>query len=316
MAETNQKRKVTLGIFVLLAIVFLIAGILSIGNLHSTFSRKMHVVAFFKDVNGLQKGNNIWFSGVRIGTVKSLEFQPDNSVKVTLNINESAQEYIRKDAFVKVGSDGLIGNKILVIYGGSGKAGAIEDGDRLSTEKVLSTEDLLSVLQENNKNLLAITSDLKHITHKLTSGEGSLGKLLNDETLFNYLKNTAMVLNDASYQARQLMVSLSGFGEKLNKKGSLPYDLVNDTSVYQSLQRSVGQLEKMATDAQQTIAGLKSAGENPNSPLGILLKDEKTGEEIKSMIQNLEKSSQKLNEDLTALQSNIFFRRYFKKKAK
>lgn len=316
MTENTNKRKVIVGLFVSIGTVFLIAGIMSIGNLHSTFSKKLHIVAFFKDVSGLQSGNNIWFSGVKIGTVKKLEFQPDNTVKVTMNLNESAQEYIRKDAMVKVGTDGLIGNKILIIYGGSSRVGAVEDGDRLVTRKMLETEDLLTTLQENNSNLLEITKDLKIVSRKLSSGEGTLGKLLTDEALFDDLRNTTMSLNNASNQARQLLVSLTTFGSSLNKKGTLAYDLVNDTILYKSFTNSILQLEKMAADAQETIANLKQASQNPATPLGVLIYDEKSGEQIKTIIQNLESSSQKLDEDLKALQSNIFFRRYFKNKDK
>src|ERR1700712_1699919 len=105
MNESPNKRAIIVGVFVLVGIIFLIAGILTIGNLHQTFSTKLHVTTLFDDVNGLQKGNNIWFSGVKIGTVKKVEFYGKSQVRVIMSIDEKAQQYIRKDAKVKVSSD-------------------------------------------------------------------------------------------------------------------------------------------------------------------------------------------------------------------
>src|ERR1700761_811963 len=154
MKESPNKRAIIVGVFVLLGIIFLVSGILTIGNLHQTFSTKLQVTTVFDDVNGLQKGNNIWFSGVKIGTVKKIEFFGKSQVKVIMNIDASAKKYIRKDAKVKISSDGFIGNKILVIYGGSFKADEVAQNDTLGVEKTFSTEDIMNTLQENNKNLL------------------------------------------------------------------------------------------------------------------------------------------------------------------
>ena len=74
MENSPNKRAIIVGVFILVGLVFLIAGVLTIGNLHETFKRKMEVIAYFDDVKGLEKGNNIWFSGVKIGTIKNLHF--------------------------------------------------------------------------------------------------------------------------------------------------------------------------------------------------------------------------------------------------
>ncbi|PBQ32840.1 ABC transporter permease [Sphingobacteriaceae bacterium] len=316
MNESPNKRAIIVGVFVLVGILFLIAGILTIGNLHSTFSTKLHVTTLFDDVGGLQKGNNIWFSGVKIGTIKKVEFYGDAKVRVIMSIDEKAQQYIRKDAKVKVSSDGLIGNKILVIYGGSSTAMAVQENDTLSVEKTFSTEDMMNTLQENNKNLVSITGNLKTISQDLSDGKGSIGKLIKDETLYNNLTATGNSLKNASDKANQVMTSLSGFTSGLNKKGTLANQLVTDTLVYSSLKRSVAKLNVITDTAAAMVSSLNSATRNPKTPAGVILHDEEAGAHLKSTLKNLDSGSKKLDEDLEAAQHSFLLKKYFKKKAK
>lgn len=316
MKESPNKRAVIVGIFVFVGIAFLIAGILVIGNLRNTFSKKMHVTALFDDVNGLQQGNNIWFSGVKIGTVKNVKFYGTSQVRVTLNIDVKSQQYIRRDAKVKVSTDGFIGNKIVVIYGGTSKSEAIEDGDTLSVEKTFSAEDMINTLQENNVNILAITNDMKTVSKRLAKGEGNIGKLLSDETLYDNIAATSASLRNASERAQALMGSLNSFTARLNKKGTLANDLVTDTVVFASLRSTILELNQVADTASSFIAGLKRDAQNPKTPVGVLLHDEESGAHLKATIKNLETGSKKLDEDLEGLQHSFPMKRYFKKKRK
>lgn len=316
MNESPNKRAVMVGIFVLIGIIFLIAGILTIGNLHKTFSTKMNLVAVFDDVNGLQQGNNIWFSGVKIGTVKKVQFYGSSKVRVVMNIDEKSQQYIRKDAKVKVSTDGFIGNKILVIYGGSARTESVEDNDTLSVEKIASTEDMISTLQENNQNILAITKDFKSISKKMADGNGTIGKLLNDEAIYNNVAATSASLKNASDRAQALISSLSSFSAKLNKKDGLANELVSDTTMFRSLKKTIAELNRIADTTSAFIAELKTAAKNPKTPAGILLRDEQAGESLKTTLKNLESGSKKLDEDLEGLQHSFPMKRYFRKKAK
>jgi phospholipid/cholesterol/gamma-HCH transport system substrate-binding protein len=316
MKDTPNKRAVVVGIFVAIGLVFLIAGILIIGDLHETFTRKMEVVSLFDDVGGLQKGNNIWYSGVKIGTVSSLNFYGKSQVKVKMLIDTKAQKYIRKDAMVKISSDGLIGNKILVIYGGTEQYAQVDEGDTLIVEKTFTSEDMINMLQENNKNLLAITNDFKTLSKKMVDGEGTIGKLLNDNSVFENINAATQSLQRATDKADQLAGSLAAFSENLNKKGTLANELVTDTVVFNSVKASVMQLQQIADTASVFIANLKQAGNNPKTSIGVLLHDEETGARLKETIKNLESGSKKLDEDLEAAQHNFLLRGFFKNKEK
>jgi len=316
MIESPNRRAVIVGLFVILGILFFIGGILMVGNLHETFKRKMEVVSLFDDVGGLQKGNNVWFSGVKIGTVSSLRFYGTSQVEVSMNIEIKAQQYIRKDAKVKLSSDGLIGNKILVIYGGTTGSPEVQEGDTLGVEKTFTSDDMINTLQENNKNFLAITSDFKVISKKLAAGEGTIGKLLTDDAVYAHINAATASLQTASAKAQELVSSLATFSSGLNKKGTLANELTTDTLVFKSVKASVLQLQQIADTATAFITDLKKAGSNPHTSVGILLRDEESGARIKQTIKNLEASSQKLDEDLKAAQSNFLLRGYFKKKDK
>ncbi|HOZ50511.1 MAG TPA: MlaD family protein, partial [Chitinophagaceae bacterium] len=313
MNQSSNKRIILVGLFVILGILFFLSGILIIGNIHETFTKKLKVTALFDDVSGLQIGNNIWFSGVKIGVVNKLHFYGKSQVEVTMKIDVDSRQYIRKDAFVKIGTDGLIGNKILVIYGGSALANEVHEGDTLEVEKTFTNEDMINMLQENNKNVLEITTDFKTISHNVLAGEGSIGKLLKDDAIYDNMNNATKSLQLASAKAQVLMNTLNDFSEGFNKKGSFANDLVNDTMVFNSIQKSAAQLQQMTVKANSLVAKLNEASSNPNSALGVLLYDEVSGSQVKETLKNLESSSEKLDENLEALQHNFLLRGFFKR---
>ena len=283
MNESPNKQAVVVGLFIFLGLAFLLAGVLIVGNLRNTFNAKMGVVAVFEDVNGLKTGNNVWFSGVKIGMVSNLRFYGKSKVEVSMKIETTARQYIRKDAMVKVSADGLIGNKILVIYGGTDEAIPVDEGDTLHVEKSFTSEDMINTFQENNKNLLSITSDFKTLARKLVAGEGTLGKLLNDTSVYANINAATASLQKASVKAQQLITSLSAFSVGLNKKGTLANQLTTDTVVFNSVKTSVLKLQQMADTAKIFITNLKEASSNPNSAIGVLLHDKEAGAYLKEL---------------------------------
>lgn len=316
MKDISNKRTIWVSLFILLGLVFLLAGILMIGNLHATFKNKMKVIAFFDDVEGLETGNNVWFSGVKIGTVGKLSFYQESQVEVVINIEMKAQEYIRKNAKIKIGSDGLIGNKILIIYGGTSTTKRVEPGDTLQVEKTFSQEDMLNTLQENNVNLLSITSDLKIVSKNLLAGEGTLGKLLSDNKVYENIDAATRSLRIASAGATKLVESLNAFSTELNTEGKLANELVNDTLVFSSLKASAQQFRQIADTANSIINNLQAAEKDTNATVGMLLHDQETGAQLTEIIKDLESSSKKLDESLEAAQHSFLLRRFFRKKEK
>ena len=319
MATTNNKKAVMVGIFVFLGLLILLIGVLTLGGEKNTFEKKITVKAIFDDVGGLQTGNNVWFSGVKIGTVKKMTFHGGSQVEVIMNIEEKARQYIRKNAKAKISSEGFIGNKLVVIYGGTMESQAVEEDDALGVEKGVSTDEMLAILQLNNKNLLDITNDFKLISKRIAAGEGSIGKLLTDETLVNNMEATMAGFKLASTNAQRLTADISEYTSKLQSQGSLTNDLITDTVIFNQLRSTVVQMQRVSTSANEVINDFKTVSNKlaeSNSPVGVLLNDPKAAADLKTTLANLNAGTQKLDENMEALQHNFLLRGYFRKKEK
>ena len=323
MKSTNNKRAVIVGIFIFLGLAIFIITVLTLGSQHKTFEKAITIKAIFEDVNGLQKGNNIWFTGVKIGTIKKIAILGNAKVEVTLSVEEHSQQFIRKDAKAKISTDGLIGNKIVVIYGGSQQSPQVESGDVLGIEKLPNTDEMMSTLSKNNDNVLEITNGFKVISKRLVDGQGSIGKLMTDETLVNNLEAATLTLKRATSNLEKLSVNVAAYTAKLNTPGSLANDLVTDTVIFNKLRSTVRQLQQMAESSKGIIDSLKTTTStlndglnNKNAPVGMMLHDEQAASNIKATLQNLQSGTKKLDEDLEAAQHNFLLRHFFKKKAK
>jgi len=319
MSMEKNKRAVIVGLFVTIGLLIFLVGIFTLGGQKKSFTPSIKIEAIFDNVNGLQKGDNVWFSGVKVGTVKTVDFNGSSKIRVIMQIERKAQEFIRKDAKAKVGAEGFIGNKLVVIYGGSPKAEAIEGGEQLQVENTLSTDDMMATLQKNNENLVAITTDFKTVSNRLVKGEGTAGALLTDATLYKSLANTASNLQQAAHNSELLSSRIAAYTAELDKPGSLANGLVHDTIIMANLQAAVKQINNAADAAHSFTANLKSVSDQlhtSDNTLGLLLNDAATAEQMKSIIENLNSGSAKLDEDLEAVQHNFLLRGFFRKKAK
>lgn len=316
---SKNKRAVSVGIFIFIALAIFIAAVLTLGGQKKTFANTVLVKAVFNDVSGLQAGNNIWFSGVKVGTVKKIGFTPSSDVEVWMDIEEKHQPYIRQDAKAKVGTEGMIGNRIVVIYGGTSAAPPVADNNVLQVEEGINMDEMMSTFQSNNKNLLAITSDFKEISSSLAAGQGTIGKLLKEETLLTELQSTLAVLKSASLKANVIANDVASYTSQLEKEGTLTNDIITDTTVFASLRATAAQMQQVLNNANSVVADLKQTTEglqNTNTPAGLLLHDEATTASIKETLKYLQSSTEKLDANMEALQHNFLLRGYFRKKAK
>lgn len=323
MKDKTTKRTVIVGIFILLGVIIFAVGILTLGGQRKSFVQSVKVKAIFHDIGGLAKGDNVWYSGVKVGTIKSITFIDHSRIEVLMNIEKASREFIHKDVKAKISSDGLVGNKIIALTGGTTTVPAIEDGDIITVQVAISTDEIMNTLQVNNKSLVEITSNLKEITGKIMKGEGSIGKFVNDETIYNDLQGTIATLRKTAANTQMLTEGLAEYSAKLHTKGTLANDIVSDTVVFFKLRSTISQMETIAQGVDSVVLNLRDAStgvkenlRSESSPAGVLLNDEKTAQALKQTISNLQSSTEKLDENMEALQSNFLLRGFFRKKAK
>ena len=313
------KKAVIVGIFIFLGIVIFVTGVFTIGFQRKTFAKAIDIHILFNDISGLQEGNNVWLSGVKIGTVKTIRFHGDTQVEVVLRIDQEAQSHIAKDAKAKVGTDGFIGNRIVLVYGGMMSAGQIQSGDWLVSEKTLGTDELLASLQGNSKNLLEVTDNLKIISDRIREGKGTIGELINNPSVADNLRATLIHFNKASKGSEMAIAKINDYVNALNKKGTLINELTTDTTAYAHFKATMVQLNRASLSIAELADSLKQAGKSlsrTDNPAGVLLHDPQVASDLKAITRNLNASSLKLDEDLKALQSNFLFKGYFKNQEK
>jgi phospholipid/cholesterol/gamma-HCH transport system substrate-binding protein len=315
----ENKRSVIVGIFVFVGIAILVVGILTLGGQQKKFVKAIQLKTVFDDIGGLQTGNNIWFSGVKIGTVKKINFYGDAQVEVEMNVEEAVVEFIRKDSKATISSDGLIGNKIIVIYGGSTEVAQVEDGDRLESVMPLDTDKMMETLQVNNENLVEITSNLKVLTGKIAAGKGIVGAAMTDSLLADNFRAIMNNLDRAAANSNRVVNELSTFTSKLNQKGFLFNDLATDTTIVSELKASMANLSATSANAEKLTQQLQGVADKLNSSdnsMGMLLNDPAFAESLRSTIENTDSATYNLNRGMEALEYTWPFNKGFKRKAK
>ena len=319
MGTNERKRSLTVGLFTLIGLIIVVAGILVMGTQQNKFSKNLVLTTYFHDVKGLKIGNNVWFGGVKVGIVKDIQFNSIKDVKVVLNIDEKSSQFIKNDVVAKLGSDGLIGNAIVNLVGGSESAAGIKDGDAVESVGGTDTDAMFATLQTNNENLVEITKNFAILSKQMVEGKGAVGALMTDSTIALSLKNSVNSLNGVMNDVQKASGNLAVLMEKLNSNQGMIHDLTTDTTIFASLKSSAAQLQGITETASTLMNNLNETSARLNekdNALGVLTNDPEAAAEIKAILHNLNGSTEKLDENMKALQSNFLFRGYFKKQQK
>jgi phospholipid/cholesterol/gamma-HCH transport system substrate-binding protein len=203
--QKQSINKIKLGIFVTIGVALLLAGVYFIGETKKLFSTTFRVSAVFKDVNGLQVGNNVRFAGINVGTIEAIEIITDTNVKVDMIVDLTTQEFIKKDAKAIIGSDGLMGNKIMNITPGNNGTAHIENNDVIGTTIPVSFDDMLLKLKATVDNASSITGDLGAVIRNIRRGKGTIGKLLMDSIFAENLDKTIVNVKQGTKGFKQNM---------------------------------------------------------------------------------------------------------------
>lgn len=316
MKNTNSQ-KIRLGLFVILSSILFVLAVYLIGQKQSMFKKTFTISAYFQNVNGLQKGNNVRYSGINIGTVTAIEMVNDSTIMVSMTIEEKITNHIKKNAIAAIGSDGLVGNMIVNILPGKGQTALINNGDIITTYTKIGADDILSTLSVSSENAAMLTSDLLEITRAMIEGKGTLALLLNDTIMAKDLRHSVTNLKMASKDAsntideiNQMIISL-----KANDDTVLGM-LLNDSISGQKIKSIVGNLETSSLEIEDMLSNVNTLIDDFNTSQGAfnyIVKDTMLVKNLQSTLKNINEGTDKFNQNMEALKHNVLTRGYFNK---
>jgi len=237
--EGHSKYKTRLGIFVIGGIALLFITIFYIGRQKHLFNPVIRISGLFKNISGLQIGNNVRFSGINVGTVDNIQILNDTTVVVDVIIDKDVQRFIKTDCLLTIGSEGIIGDKIINITQGSSNSAIVSEGHFLKSVEPLETDAILNSLKITGENAEIVSDQLAQILHKVNNGKGTFGMLINDSGMatninstINNLKTSSKGL-DENMQAAKNNILFRGYFKKKQKekedKAKLGNEKTNDT---------------------------------------------------------------------------------------
>lgn len=317
---TESTRKVLLGLFITASLLLVSLALYMIGSNQNLFGANFKVVVLFNNVSGLRSGNNVRFSGTDVGTVERVEIIGDTVVKVELIIKEKYRQFIRHDALASIGTDGLMGNKLVnIINTGGQTASVVQSGDTLFSLKPVETDEMLRTLNRTNEYVSLIALNLKNITDEIGNSRGALWKLLTDRGLASQLDSVMNNMRKASSQALYLADNLNGMANKVKSGQGMLGAMVNDTSFYSNLQKTMAELRKTtekATHVANELDEIVGKVDDGKGTFWTLVKDTTMRDDLKQSILNIKLGADNFNQNMEALKASPLLRGYFKDKEK
>lgn len=198
MDAHTQKFKFRLGLFVAGGLTLCVLAVFIIGKQKNLFNPVLKLTSTFHNVSGLQVGNNVRFSGINVGTVDNIVIINDSTVRIDMLIKQDVWRFIKPDCRVAIGSEGLIGDKLLVISQGSPDMPPVKAGQLLKSTEPIETEAIVASLHVTAANAEVITHQLAEIMIKINKGDGTLGRLIQDKTIAENLNQTIVNLKKSS----------------------------------------------------------------------------------------------------------------------
>jgi phospholipid/cholesterol/gamma-HCH transport system substrate-binding protein len=243
--KTTMSQKTRIGLFTVIGLLILVAGIFIIGKKKNLFGDTFHIYGTFNNVGGLQVGNNIRFAGINVGTVEDISIISDTMIRVDMVLQSKIKPFLKSTSFASIGSDGLMGDKLITITPGAANTVVLANGSRIITINPLDFDKSIAKLTKVAANAEIISGELAAMSIQIREGKGSMGRLLYHDDLAKGLEGTVN-------NAQNITGSLDSIASEIKQgKGSLGRLLYNDT-----LAKS---LEGTAAHASTTMATINDA---------------------------------------------------------
>ena len=313
----QEKNNIKLGAFVLLGLVLMILAFFIIGKNKNLFGNEFKLMVRFSNLNGLTEGNNVLFSGLQAGTVKEIELINDSTIEVTMQINNKVKTFINKNAVAAVGTEGLMGNKVINITPVKGISKKVDEGDMLQAKNMANMDEIIETLSQTNNNVASISEVLKGTVLRIDSS--AVLKLINDETIGITLKASLQNIYKTTTNANRISLGLNKIISELQDgKGTAGF-LLTDTVISGKLTEASFQVKAASINANVMTKELNAIVKQINydlnegkNPVNTLLKDSTTAKNISQTVENLKKGTDGFNQNMEALKHNFLFRGYFR----
>ncbi len=292
-----------LGIFIFVGTVMIIVAVFLIGNKESVFTKNVYIHTYFDDVAGLRKGASVRLSGLKIGSVSDVHLVADSSgkVEVTMRIQKDLRQFIRLDSRASIETEGLIGSKIVSISPGSPDMEIVKDGGIIPSREPISLTRVIEKSQGVIGYLQVLTKNLAEIVQKVNKGEGTIGKIVNDNELYY---STVRIVSSADTSLKQITAKLSAITDVIVKTSQ------GVSSIVSNVDSSVADIKDLVKRVQR--------GEGV---LGALISDRSTYDSLKAVIDNLVVTTENTKsgavafiENMEALKHNWLFKDYFERR--
>lgn len=313
---SNTSRNIRLGIFVVTGMLLFVLAAYLIGNDQNLFQDTFRLKTSFRNVSGLQTGNNVRFSGIHVGTVKSIEMVDDTTIVVEMVIERKVQRFIRTNAMASVGSDGLVGSRVMNIVPGIGEAPVVASGGSIKGYTKQGTDQMMATLGDTSENIALLTSRLLQIAEDIDSGKGTLGLLIKDSTTAADLQQTIANLKATSAKASATLGDISKVTSGMKTGEGIVPAILNDTALAGKFRRTMDNLEASGDNIRQVSASLREISgklSREEGALNFIASDREAVEQLKDILENVEQGTQKFDENMKAMREHFLFRGYFKR---
>jgi len=316
MAKQGENN-IKLGVFVFAGMLALIFSFYLIGKNHNLFGSDFELKVRFSNLNGLMEGDNVLFSGIQAGTVKSFNMINDTSIEVTLMIDNKIKDYIPKNAVASIGTEGLMGNKIVNILPVKRTAVKVHEGDLLPAQKMLNTDEMLQTLSKTNNNLAVISEGIKGVVLRINSSD--IMTLLNDKRIGASLRSSLENIDKTTANAKVMSYNLNDIVAQIRKGKGAAGALLTDTGFAGNLKEALAKIKSASDNADKLTVQLNTLVNNINQDLTdgkgaahSLLRDSVIANNFKKSMDNIEKGTDSFSQDMEALKHNFLLRGYFK----
>lgn len=297
----NKTSNIRIGLFIIVGLTILVVTIFLLGEKSELFRSTFDVKAYFKDIQGLRSGSIVRLSGIDVGSVKRIQIVSDTTgrVEVTMKLISNIHRFIKTDTKASIETEGLVGNKVVVLKVGSSGADEVPNGGIIKAEEPLGFSAILVETQGIMQYTKEMTKNLAEIVGRVNRGEGSIGKLLKDEQLYN--------------DAKQLTVSADQSLKNITEKVAGVTDLFAELG--QGVKLVVGNVDSAVVRIDNILANIQKG----KGLAGQMLVDgSKLDSSFTNTLVNVQKTSEdarlaasRLAENMEALKHNWLFKSYF-----